>query len=78
MSTLSPAVNAVKPGVVKSPLWANMADADRERMYAETGKTILLGRVGETGQIAEAYVFPMSQEFATGTIVTVDGGAALA
>jgi NAD(P)-dependent dehydrogenase (short-subunit alcohol dehydrogenase family) len=71
-------VNAVKPGVVKSPLWANMAEADRERMYADTGKSILLGRVGETSQIAEAYVFLMSQEFATGTIVTVDGGAALA
>jgi len=71
-------VNAVKPGVVKSPLWANMAEVHREQMYADTGNSILLGRVGETGQIAEAYVFLMGQEFATGTIVTVDGGAALA
>jgi len=71
-------VNAVKPGVVKSPLWANMAEADRQRMYADTGASILLGRVGETSQIAQAYVFLMNQEFATGTILTVDGGSALA
>ncbi|MEW9531228.1 SDR family oxidoreductase [Microbispora sp. NPDC049125] len=70
-------VNAVSPGVVRSPLWAALDDDAREEMYAGTGASLLLGRVGEVEDIAEAYVFLMRERWATGTIVTVDGGALL-
>jgi NAD(P)-dependent dehydrogenase (short-subunit alcohol dehydrogenase family) len=71
-------VNAVSPGVVRSPLWAGMGDDDRELMYRETGAQLLVGRVGEVEDIAAAYLFCMTQPFATGTVLTVDGGAVLA
>ncbi|GAB3987223.1 SDR family oxidoreductase [Actinoallomurus acanthiterrae] len=71
-------VNAVSPGVVRSPLWSGMGEADRERMYAEVGGAIPAGRVGEVEDIARAYVFLMTEPFGTGTVLTVDGGSVLA
>ncbi|MBP2705050.1 SDR family oxidoreductase [Microbispora sp. RL4-1S] len=70
-------VNAVSPGVVRSPLWTAMGEAERERMYAEVGAAIPMGRVGEVEDIARAYVFLMTERFATGTVLTVDGGSIL-
>jgi len=63
---------------VRSPLWASMAPADREQFYRDTAASLPAGRVGEVDDIARAYLFCLTQPFATGSIVTVDGGAALA
>lgn len=71
-------VNAVAPGVVRSPLWQRMPEADRERMYADTGAEIPAGRVGEVEDVARAYLYCVTQHWATGTVVTVDGGTVLA
>ncbi|HEX3813686.1 MAG TPA: SDR family oxidoreductase [Mycobacteriales bacterium] len=70
-------VNAVSPGLVRSPLWASMDDASREQLYRDTAATIPVGRAGEPADIAQAYLFLMTQGFATGSVVTVDGGAVL-
>ncbi len=71
-------VNAVCPGVVRSPLWASMTQASREQLYRDTAASIPAGRVGEVDDIARAYLYCLTQPFATGSILTVDGGAALA
>ncbi len=70
-------VNAVKPGVVRSPLWSNMPVEDQQTLYDETSRLLPVGRVGEVTDIAEAFVYLMNQGYASGTIVTVDGGHAL-
>jgi NAD(P)-dependent dehydrogenase (short-subunit alcohol dehydrogenase family) len=70
-------VNAVSPGVVRTPLWARMPADEREQMYASVAGSIPVGRVGEPQDIAEAFLFLMNQGFATGSIITVDGGAVL-
>jgi NAD(P)-dependent dehydrogenase (short-subunit alcohol dehydrogenase family) len=36
------------------------------------------GRVGAPADIAHAYLYRLTQPFATGSILTVDGGTALA
>ncbi|TCC66125.1 SDR family oxidoreductase [Kribbella pittospori] len=64
-------VNAVKPGVVRTPLWPD------ESIYEVTAKHLPVGRVGEPADIAAAYVYLMNQGYATGTIVTIDGGHVL-
>jgi len=69
-------VNAVAPGVVRSPLWQGMPDP--EAMYAATGAGIPAGRVGEVEDVARAYLYCMTQRWATGTVVLVDGGTVLA
>jgi NAD(P)-dependent dehydrogenase (short-subunit alcohol dehydrogenase family) len=71
-------VNAVSPGVVRSPLWDSMTQASREQFYCDTAAGIPAGRVGEVDDIAQAYLFCLTQSFTTGSILTVDGGAVLA
>jgi NAD(P)-dependent dehydrogenase (short-subunit alcohol dehydrogenase family) len=58
-------VNAVSPGVVRSPLWAGMGEQESEQMYAAIGKSLPAGRVGEVEEIAQAY------------LLTLDGGTVL-
>lgn len=70
-------VNAVAPGVVRSPLWQGMSDADRESMYASIGASLPAGRVGEVEDVARAYLYCMTQPWATGTVLTTDGGTVL-
>jgi NAD(P)-dependent dehydrogenase (short-subunit alcohol dehydrogenase family) len=70
-------VNAVSPGMVKTNLWQNMPDRERESMYQSVGKSLLVGRVGEAHDIAKAYLFLMQEGFSTGQIVVVDGGRVL-
>jgi NAD(P)-dependent dehydrogenase (short-subunit alcohol dehydrogenase family) len=70
-------VNIVSPGVVKSPLWANMAEADRAALYRQMAEKLPVGRVGETEEIAQAFLYLMRQTFGTGQTLIVDGGAVL-
>jgi NAD(P)-dependent dehydrogenase (short-subunit alcohol dehydrogenase family) len=70
-------VNIVCPGVVKTPLWAEMAEADRDALYRQTAEKLLVGHVGEAEEIAEAYLYLMRQTYGTGQVLVVDGGAAL-
>jgi NAD(P)-dependent dehydrogenase (short-subunit alcohol dehydrogenase family) len=70
-------VNAVSPGVVRTNLWKNMQERDREAMYENVGSQLLVGRVGEASEIARAYLFLMQEGYSTGQTVVVDGGALL-
>lgn len=70
-------VNAVSPGVVRSPLWAAMSEKDREAMYRAAGAALPVGRVGEVDDIAQAYLFLMKEGFSTGQVIVVDGGTVL-
>ncbi|TQM36642.1 SDR family oxidoreductase [Pseudonocardia cypriaca] len=71
-------VNAVQPGVIRSPLWSGMSEAGREQMYREVGASLPAGRVGEVEDIAAGYLSLMTQPYATGTILTLDGGTLVA
>jgi len=70
-------VNAVCAGMVKTDLWNNIPEADREAMYNEVGSKLLTGRVGEAEDIAEAYIFLMKGNYTTGQVIVVDGGNVL-
>ena len=70
-------VNLVVPGFVKTPLWAGMAEADREAMYQQAANALPVGHVGEPEEIAEAYLYFMRQSYSTGQTVVVDGGGVL-
>jgi NAD(P)-dependent dehydrogenase (short-subunit alcohol dehydrogenase family) len=70
-------VNIVSPYVVKTALWAEMAEADRETLYRRTAEKLPVGHAGEAVEIAEAYLYLMRQTYGTGQVVVVDGGAML-
>lgn len=70
-------VNAVAPGVVRTPLWDAMSEADRQTMYDQAAQQLPLGRVAEVGDVARAYLYCMEQAYGTGIVLTVDGGTVL-
>jgi Enoyl-(Acyl carrier protein) reductase len=70
-------VNAVAPGVVRTPLWDSFSDKDRQTMYDQAVQQLPLGRVGEVADTARAYLYCMEQEWGTGIVLTVDGGTTL-
>lgn len=70
-------VNIVCPGVVRTPLWANMAEAERAALYQEVADKLPVGHVGDAEEIAQAYLYLMRQTYSTGQVLVVDGGAAL-
>ncbi|MEE6262526.1 SDR family oxidoreductase [Plantactinospora sonchi] len=71
-------VNAVSAGVIRSPLWNSLPDETREQMYAQLSESLPLGRVGEPEEVAEAFGYLLRASYATGTVVTVDGGTLIA
>lgn len=71
-------VNVVAPGVVRSPLWSQMSDDDREAMYSGLADSLPLGRVGEPDDVAKAFLALMDQDYVTGTVSVVDGGTLIA
>jgi NAD(P)-dependent dehydrogenase (short-subunit alcohol dehydrogenase family) len=70
-------VNAVAPGLVRTPLWDAMSDADRSALYDQESQRVPLGRIGEVDDVALAYVYCMEQTFSTGIVLTVEGGSLL-
>jgi len=58
-------------------LWNNLATADREGFYNHLESTLLLKRVGEAEDIAQAIVYLTKQSYTTGQSLVIDGGAAL-
>ncbi|GAB7071897.1 SDR family oxidoreductase [Mycobacterium hodleri] len=70
-------VNAVAPGLIRTPLWDAMPEDDRQALYEQEAQRVPLGRVGEVADVARAYVYCMEQTFSTGTVLTVEGGTLL-
>ena len=68
-------VNAVSPGVIDTPIRAAMPEQARREMLAKTAASLPVGRVGAGEDIAQQIVSFMTNGFATGSIVYIDGGA---
>jgi NAD(P)-dependent dehydrogenase (short-subunit alcohol dehydrogenase family) len=70
-------VNAVSPGVIRTNFWKDMSEEQQVQFYENTGKSLPVGRVGTVEETAQAYVYLMSNGFATGQVLVVDGGTVL-
>jgi hypothetical protein len=70
-------VNAVAPG----PIWTPLQPATRETEKIETfGSDTPLGRAGQPGEVAPAFVFlasPSDASYVSGTVLGVTGGQAV-
>lgn len=71
-------VNVVAPGVIRSPLWDQLSEADRQGMYDGLAAALPLRRVGEPEDVAKAFLALMDQDYVTGTVSVVDGGTLVA
>lgn len=75
---LSPVrVNAVSPGLIDTPLWAKMEEANRNAMFARVAASLPAKTIGQPSDIANAVLFLMTTPFATGSTVRVDGGGVI-
>jgi NAD(P)-dependent dehydrogenase (short-subunit alcohol dehydrogenase family) len=70
-------VNAVAPGVLRTALWDNMSEGDRESLYDYIAGKMPVRRVGEASDVAQTYLYLMQQGFSTGQVIVVDGGHVL-
>ncbi len=71
-------INTVSPGLVNTPLYAGMSDAERQAMFEKAAARLPAGRVGQPDDIAGAILFVATNPYATGSTVTVDGGGTIA
>ena len=67
-------VNAVCPGVVRTELWNDMTESNRDALYRNVAQSLPVGRVGEPEDLAHAYVYLMREGYSTGHVIVVDGG----
>ncbi|TYB62304.1 SDR family oxidoreductase [Nonomuraea sp. PA05] len=70
-------VNAVRYGVVDTPLARGAMGAADDSAMAAAGQNALLGRFATAEEAASATLFLMANNFMTGTVLTVDGGQSL-
>ncbi len=73
-------VNAVLPGVVRTPIFETvMAPGDAAAFLDGFGDRAPLGRVGEPGDVARAVAFlcDPANDWITGALLAVDGGLSL-
>lgn len=70
-------VNAVSPGVVRTELWRDLAEEERDGLFRSSAESLPVGRVGTAEDVAEAYLYLMRGGYSTGSVVVVDGGGVL-
>ncbi|MFC7393933.1 SDR family oxidoreductase [Scopulibacillus cellulosilyticus] len=71
-------VNTVSPGIIDTPLYSKMSDKEREQYFNSVANATPVHRIGKPEDIAQAFLFLMTNEFTTGTVLKVDGGYTLA
>jgi NAD(P)-dependent dehydrogenase (short-subunit alcohol dehydrogenase family) len=67
-------INGVCPGLIDTPMSPLEGEA-RRKYYADGSSNHLIPRAGTPAECAGAAMFLLGNEFVTGTIVDVDGGA---
>lgn len=73
-------VNAVLPGVVRTPIFETIMPAEQAAAFLDGfGDEVPLGRIGEPDDVARAVVFlcDPANDWITGALLAVDGGLSL-
>jgi len=72
-------VNVVVPGLVKTELWDKLGRTKEQQneTFAQAETKLPVGFVATGDDIAEAYLYLAKADYATGTVVEIDGGSRL-
>lgn len=70
-------VNVISPGLTDTGVYNGMPEAMRKSFFEDTAKSLPVGRIGKSEDIAEAALMLMTNEFMTGVTLDIDGGAML-
>lgn len=67
-------VNVVSPGIIDTPLYGSMPNDRKEEYFRSVSEALPVPRIGHANEIADAFVFLMTNPYITGTVLAVDGG----
>jgi NAD(P)-dependent dehydrogenase (short-subunit alcohol dehydrogenase family) len=70
-------VNAISPGTVSTPVWDSIPEKERLKEFERTAEELPVKKIGKPEDIAKAVRYLIDCDFATGSIVYIDGGARL-
>jgi NAD(P)-dependent dehydrogenase (short-subunit alcohol dehydrogenase family) len=70
-------VNVISPGVVDTALWGEAGSDARTATIERVSSSLPVKRVGMPVELAAAYLFAMTNGFANGSVIDVDGGGLL-
>ncbi len=70
-------VNAVSPGFVDTPWWSFLPGEQRAAQFAAAAEGLPAKRIGQPDDIAGAVAYLIDASYVTGTVLPVDGGAAM-
>ena len=72
-------VNSIAPGIIDTPIWEKFAGSKEEgdKDMKESSSHHPLKRAGKPEEVAHAAIFLAENEFTTGIILPVDGGATI-
>jgi len=70
-------VNTIAAGIIDTNLWGNLSETSRLEFFTHIENTVLLKRVGQAQDVAQAFVYLMKQAYTTGQSLVIDGGAVL-
>jgi NAD(P)-dependent dehydrogenase (short-subunit alcohol dehydrogenase family) len=70
-------VNVVTPGLIDTPAYDRMPQEMKAEVFRQAEEMLPAKRVGQPEDIAQAVLFLMTDPFATGTNLVVDGGLLL-
>jgi NAD(P)-dependent dehydrogenase (short-subunit alcohol dehydrogenase family) len=70
-------VNAISPGVIDTGAWDALGPGGKADYFSDIAGRNPTGRIGTTGDIAEAVLFALTNTFLTGVTLHVDGGEPL-
>jgi NAD(P)-dependent dehydrogenase (short-subunit alcohol dehydrogenase family) len=70
-------VNAISPGVIDTGAWDDFGAKDKADYFADISSRNPVGHIGAVGNIAQAVLFALTNNFLTGQTLHVDGGEPL-
>jgi len=71
-------VNAVSPAMVQTEMWDGLEAGVRAEMFKKLAEHYPAGVIGRPDDIARQLLLLAATPYATGTVVTLDGGASIA
>jgi NAD(P)-dependent dehydrogenase (short-subunit alcohol dehydrogenase family) len=67
-------VNAISPGVIDTPWWNFLNEADKQATFNQLSQQVAVGRVGTAEEIASAIVEVVTNTYINGSVIFCNGG----
>ncbi|CAG9955272.1 unnamed protein product [Clonostachys rosea f. rosea IK726] len=67
-------VNAVRLGIIPTEFFEHIPEEQRQIFIEASTRDNVMGKLGKPEEVAEAYLYSLKDTFATGSIITTNGG----